>query len=180
MMKMQVKRIKVGMLRTNCYILSEGENAIIIDPGDEFLTIQSALENKRVIAVLLTHRHDDHTGALADLVRFYGVPVYDKNVLEERRYDFCGMKLEVIYTPGHTDDSICYYFYEYGFMFVGDFIFKGTIGRCDLPTGDFEAMKESIQKMKCYSERTILYPGHEESTTLADEIRNNPYLRGLK
>lgn len=177
---MQVKCVKVGPLKTNCYILCEGENAIVIDPGDEFIKIKSVLGTQRLIAILLTHRHDDHTGAIPDLVRFYGCPVYDKNTLEERRYDFCGMKIEVIYTPGHTNDSISYYFYEYGFMFVGDFIFKGTIGRCDLPTGDFEVMKQSILKMRNYSERTVLYPGHDAFTTLGEEIRTNPYLRGLK
>lgn len=177
---MQVKMVKVGPLKENCYIITEGDNAIVIDPGDEFVHIKAAIENKRVIAILVTHRHDDHIGAIPDLVRFYGCPVYDRSNLEERRYDFCGMKLEVIYTPGHSKDSVTYFFYEYGFMFVGDFIFKGTIGRCDLEGGDFEKMKQSILKMKNYSERNVLYPGHDVSTTLSEEIRHNPYLRGLK
>jgi glyoxylase-like metal-dependent hydrolase (beta-lactamase superfamily II) len=177
---MQVKTTKVGSLQTNCYVIKENNNCIVIDPGDDFLKIKDLIGNDRLIAVLLTHRHDDHVGALKDVVRYYGCPVYDRKNLEERRYDFCGIKIEVIYTPGHTDDSISYYLYEYGFMFVGDFIFRGTIGRCDLPTGDFEVMKKSIEKMKKYSERTILYPGHDYQTTLGEEIRNNPYLRGLK
>ena len=177
---MQVKSVKVGPLKTNCYVIIENNDAIIIDPGAEFVKIKPLIENKRVIGVLLTHRHDDHIGALTDIVRYYGCPVYDRSNLEERKYDFCGIKLEVIYTPGHTSDSVTYYFYEYGFMFVGDFIFKGTIGRCDLPTGDFEEMQKSILKMKNYSERTNLYPGHEAFTSLGEEIRLNPYLRGLK
>lgn len=177
---MQVKRVKVGSLRTNCYILTEGNNAIVIDPGDDFNQIKYAIGANRLIGILLTHRHFDHVGALQDLVRFYGCPVYDRSNLEERRYDFLGIKLEVIYTPGHTKDSITYFFYEYGFMFVGDFIFRGSVGRFDLEGGDEAELKNSILKMKNYSERTILYPGHDESTTLGEEIRTNPYLRGLK
>ena len=108
---MQVKSIKVGNLETNCYILSENGNSIVIDPGDEFIKIKPLLEENRLIAVLLTHRHPDHTGALSDIVKFYGCPVYDRNNLEERRYDFCGIHVEVLYTPGHTSESSCYYFY---------------------------------------------------------------------
>jgi glyoxylase-like metal-dependent hydrolase (beta-lactamase superfamily II) len=177
---MQVKIVKVGPLNTNCYIISENDKAIVIDPGEDFVKIKYALENKSVIAVLLTHRHFDHIGALQDIVRFYGCPTYDKTNLEERRYDFCGMKLECIYTPGHTKDSVSYYFYEYGFMFVGDFIFKGSVGRYDLEGGSYQELMASILKMKKYSERTILYPGHDTQTTLGEEIRNNPYLEGLK
>jgi glyoxylase-like metal-dependent hydrolase (beta-lactamase superfamily II) len=177
---MQVKIVKVGNLRTNCYVIKENDNCIIIDPGDEFYKIKPLIGNDRLIAVLLTHRHEDHIGALRDIVKYYGCPVYDRNNLEERRYDFCGMHIEVIYTKGHTSDSVSYYFYDYGFMFVGDFIFKGTIGRYDLETGNFKEMQESILKMKNYSERTILYPGHGDSTTLGEEIRTNAYLRSLK
>lgn len=176
---MQVKIVKVGQLNTNCYILTEGVNAIVIDPGDDFNKIKYAIGTNRVIGILLTHRHFDHVGALKDLVRFYGCPVYDRSNLEERRYDFLGTKLEVIYTPGHTKDSVTYYFYDYGFMFVGDFIFRGTVGRFDLEGGSLEELKASLKKIKNYSERTILYPGHDESTRLGDEIRTNPYLRGL-
>ena len=177
---MQVKIVKVGNLRTNCYILIEDKKAIVIDPGDEFNKIKYAIGENKLIGILLTHRHFDHVGALKDLVRFYGCPVYDRSNLEERRYDFLGIKLECIYTPGHIKDSVTYYFYEYGFMFVGDFIFKGSVGRYDLEGGNLEELQSSIQKMKKYSERTILYPGHEQSTTLGEEIRTNPYLRGLK
>ena len=87
---MQVKNVKVGPLKTNCYVLIDGENAIVIDPGDEFYKIKPLIENHRLIAVLLTHRHEDHIKALPDIVRYYGCPVYDRNNLEERRYDFRG------------------------------------------------------------------------------------------
>lgn len=177
---MRVKLIKVGKLRTNCYILTEGNNCVVIDPGDDFPNIRSQIGPNRLLAILLTHRHDDHVGALRDLVKYYGVPVYDRYNLEERRYDFGGIKIEVIYTPGHSADSVSYLIYEYGFMFDGDFIFRGTIGRCDLPTGNMDEMTESLKKMAKYSERTILYPGHEASTTLGEEYRNNPFLKDLK
>lgn len=176
---MQVKSVKVGNLETNCYVLSENNHCIVVDPGDEFNKIKALIENNTIIAVLLTHRHSDHISALNDIIKYYGCPVYDRSNLEERRYDFCGMHLEVLYTPGHTSDSVSYYFYDYGFMFVGDFVFKGTIGRCDLPTGDFEEMQKSILKLQNYSDRTVLYPGHGEFTNLWDEKQNNPYLKEL-
>lgn len=177
---MQVKMTKVGTLNENCYVVSENGNCIIIDPGDEFLKIKKTINTDRVIAILLTHHHSDHIGAISDIVKYYGCPVYDNTNLEEKKYDFLGMKIEVIKTPGHTSDSLTYHFYEYGLMFVGDFIFKGTIGRTDLDTGSIIDMQNSILKLKNYSIRTKIYPGHESFTTLADEIRTNPYLRSLK
>ena len=84
---------------------------------------------------------------------------------------------QVIYTPGHSKDSVSFYFPEENVMFVGDFIFKESIGRTDLPGGDSMEMKESIKKLLTYDENMILYPGHYEITTLKDEIAKNPYLK---
>ena len=105
----------------------------------------------------------------------YGIRVYDYNSVLEGKVNIDDFEFEVIYTPGHTKDSVSFYFKEYDSMFVGDFVFKGTIGRTDLPTGDYKEMINSIEKLKTYPDETILYPGHGDITTLKDEKENNKY-----
>ena len=172
---MPLRIIQVGYLETNCYILVQNGLCLVIDPGDEFYSIQSQIGENRLVGVLITHKHPDHIGALDELLGHYSVPVYDISNLEEQKYDIDGFRFEVIYTKGHTNDSISFWFYEYNFMFTGDFIFKGTIGRTDLPTGDSIEMKKSIEKIKEYSDRIKIYPGHGESTNLGIEKENNYY-----
>lgn len=172
---MQIRIIKVGNLQTNCYVLVKDGNCIVIDPGDQFYSIEHQIGDNKLVAILITHRHPDHIGALEKLSREYGVPVFDRANLEEKQYDITGFRFEVIYTPGHTDDSISFYFYEYNFMFSGDFIFKGTIGRTDLPTGSIPDMRKSIAKIKDYSDRIRVYPGHGDMTELGVEKDTNPF-----
>ena len=174
---MQVKIIKVGYLQTNCYILIQDSSCLVVDPGDDFFLIDHQIENLNVVGVLLTHRHEDHIGALDLLLKKYPVPVYEKANIEERKYDVNGFKFEVVFTPGHTNDSVCYYFYEYNFIFDGDFIFKSTIGRTDLEGGNQELMNQSLKKISEFNKRMKFYPGHGEPTILFDEIENNYYLR---
>lgn len=172
---MQVRIIKVGNLQTNCYIIIKNGYCMIVDPGDQFYSIQEQIGDNKLVGVLITHRHPDHIGALAKFVQEYGIPVYDRSNLEEKKYEINEFKFEVIYTPGHTNDSICFYFYEYNFMFVGDFIFKGTIGRTDLPTGSNTDMYNSINKIINYSDRIKVYPGHGDETNLGVEKDTNPF-----
>lgn len=172
---MQVRIIQVGYLDTNCYILVQNGLCLVIDPGDEFYSIEKQIGKNKLVGILLTHRHEDHIGALKQLVSSYPVTIYDASNLEEKKYDIEGFHFEVIYTKGHTSDSISFWFYEYNFMFTGDFIFKGTIGRTDLPTGSIEEMKNSIEKIKEYSDQIRIYPGHGEATKLGIEKQSNPY-----
>ena len=172
---MQVRIIKVGNLQTNCYIIIKNGYCMIVDPGDQFYSIQEQIGDNKLVGVLITHRHPDHIGALAKFVQEYGIPVYDRSNLEEKKYEINEFKFEVIYTPGHTNDSICFYFYEYNFMFVGDFIFKSTIGRTDLPTGSNTDMNNSINKIINYSDRIKVYPGHGDETNLGVEKDTNPF-----
>lgn len=174
---MNIKTIKVGSLKTNCYILTINQNCLIIDPGDEVEKIIKEIGNNNVLGILVTHHHFDHVGALKELVNKYNVPVYNKENLEEKEYQIAKFKFSVIYTPGHTDDSISFYFKEDNIMFTGDFLFKETIGRTDLPTGDDRKMQESIEKIKKYNENIRIYPGHGESTTLEFELKYNIYLQ---
>lgn len=172
---MQIRIIKVGNLQTNCYILVKDGFCMIIDPGDQFYSIEHQLGDNKLVGILITHRHPDHIGALEKFEREYGVPVYDRSNLEEKKYEINGFNFEVIFTPGHTDDSVTYFFYEYNFMFDGDFVFKGTIGRTDLPTGSNQQMKQSIEKIKEYSDRIRIYPGHGDMTNLGVEKDSNPF-----
>ena len=97
--------------------------------------------------------------------------------MEEREYTLGNFTFNVIFTPGHSKDSVTYYFKDINTMFVGDFIFKNDVGRWDLPGGSEEEMKQSITKIKEYEKDTILYPGHGDETTLDSEIKNNIYFK---
>lgn len=168
-MNMKVKKIVVGNLEENCYVVvNEKKEALVIDPGDEADKILAFLKPYHVVGILVTHYHFDHVGALEELETFYSLKANVKS---------CVFDYEVIKTPGHTSDSISFYFPELGCVFVGDFIFKDGIGRTDLGGNDFE-MKESIQMfLKCFSDNTVLYPGHGVSTTLGAERRFLEYIK---
>ena len=171
---MNIQCIKTGFLEENCYILKKGNTYLVIDPGDDFLKLKNFIDGK-VLGILITHRHFDHIGAVEDMVREYQVLVYERRNLQEGNYkigDFC---FRVIFTPGHSKDSVSYYFYEQEIMFTGDFLFKHTTGKTDLEGGSKEDMQKSIEKIKKYPEDTKVYPGHGESTTLKEEFKHNKY-----
>lgn len=170
---MNIKKVIVGELETNCYILEYCDECIIIDPGAEPLKIEQELD-KKLIGIIVTHYHDDHTGALKYFKEKYNVPVYNHNNLNCGKNNIGNFTLDVVYTPGHTSDSISIYFDEEKVIFVGDFIFYHTIGRTDLPTGDYSQMRKSIEKIKEY-DNIVIYPGHGKITTLKEEKENNIY-----
>ena len=173
---MQIDRVITGSLEENCYILGIEDKVLVIDPGDDIDKINKVINNRKVLGVLITHRHFDHVGALKDISEYYGVSIYNHNNLSEGIHSIGEFKFEVIYTPGHSADSTTYYFFEDKKMFVGDFIFRGDIGRCDLPGGDENEMLNSIIRIKEYSNCNV-YPGHGEATTLDDERRSNQYFK---
>lgn len=171
---MNIKCIKTGYLEENCYIISMGNDSLIIDPGDDAGKIINEIEGKNVLGVLITHYHFDHIGALDEIKERYNIEVID---YQNRKNLIGNFKFEIIDTKGHKEDAVSYYFKEEKIMFVGDFIFEGTIGRCDLPGGDFEEMKKSLYNLKKFDKNIILYPGHGNKTTIESELLNNPYLR---
>lgn len=169
---MIIKKVIVGALRENCYVLFANDKALIIDPGSDANKIKSLVRNKKVLAILVTHYHFDHVGALDELKEFFKIPVIDyksKKVQKIGPFSF-----EIIDTKGHKEDSVTYYFRGDKVMFVGDFIFKNDVGRCDLAGGSFNEMLHSLKKMKDYDDDITLYPGHGKKTTLKDE-KNNTY-----
>lgn len=162
---MNIKKVIVGDLETNCYILEKDNECLVIDPGDEFDKIKNNID-KKVVGVLLTHKHFDHIGALDELVKFYKVSIYDKSNLKEGTNSINNFHFNVFYNPGHTDDSVSFIFNDV--MFSGDFIFLGTIGRWDLG-GNIIDMKNSIIKILNSKTNYKIYPGHGDLTYLDNE-----------
>lgn len=173
---MHIDRIVTGYLKENCYILSKDDFCLVIDPGDDYNLIREKIGNKKIIAILLTHKHFDHIGAVEDIKKEYNVEVFSRDNLNEGKNNIKSFSFEVIYTPGHTRDSICLYFKAESIMFTGDFLFKGCIGRWDLETGNYIDMKNSVEKIKKYNDDITIYPGHGDKSTLLYEKNNNQYL----
>lgn len=164
---MQVKCIPVGSLEANCYIIiNEKNEAILIDPGDDPQKIEEELKDLQVVAIFLTHSHFDHIGALS----------YFENKYHIKHNAFIpNFNYEVIPTPGHSKDSLTFYFPREKIMFTGDFLFRGTIGRMDLPGGSEKEMQESLRKIMTYENDITIYPGHGPKTTLENEKKNFIY-----
>lgn len=174
---MKIKKVITGVLDENCYVLIKNNTAIIIDPGDDYLDIKETIGENKVLAVLITHSHFDHIGALRNFLTKRSIKIFKKSSLEEKEYTIGDFKFKCIYTPGHSKDSVSFFFEENNCMFVGDFIFKESIGRTDLPGGDNNDMKESLNKLLTFNESITLYPGHDDETTLKYEKEHNPYLK---
>ncbi len=200
-MSVCVNKMIVGPVRTNCYIVyQEGsDKAVIIDPGDDAFEIEYRMNTLKVkpVAILLTHGHFDHIGAVNTLKEHFGIEVYafrdekeilttDKNLgrmvgeritVEADKYltdgfvtEIAGMHFKVIHTPGHTIGSCCYLMEEEKILFSGDTLFYHSHGRTDFPTGSQSAIIRSIvDKLLVLDDDIIVYPGHEEDTTIGSE-----------
>lgn len=174
---MEVEMIVTGTLDENCYVLKKNNTSLVIDPGDDYDKIKEKIGEDKVLAVLITHSHFDHVGALRNFLKKKSIKIFKKsNTSENTIYTIGDFTFQVLYTPGHSSDSISFYFESDQKMFVGDFIFKGSIGRCDLPTGSTKEMQTSLEKIKNYPNQIVLYTGHGEVTTLEQELKTNPYL----
>ena len=185
---MIVKTVVTGYLNENCYILIKNDKCLVVDPGDDIELILDEIGDLKVLGVLITHAHFDHIGALDDLLKKYDVPVYYKNInkeinknnlidLQEKDYSIEDLKFKCIYTSGHRNDLVTFYFFEDKMMFTGDFLFYLSIGRTDMEFGNYEDMIKSIKLIKTYDDDIIIYPGHSSKTTLGFEKKYNEYLR---
>ena len=173
---MEVKRVVTGYLDENCYLLIQNGTCLVVDPGDEFHKIKEEIGENKVLGVLITHSHFDHIGALRNFLTKKSIKIFKRsNLVENKEYQLGDFTFECLYTPGHSKDSVSFYFKNENFMFVGDFIFNGGVGRVDLPGGSSIELEESISKMMSYPDDMVLYPGHHDSTILGNEKENNPF-----
>jgi glyoxylase-like metal-dependent hydrolase (beta-lactamase superfamily II) len=197
---MEIITVKVGILQTNCYILKQDDWAIIIDPGAKVQRILDALGDAKPLAILLTHAHFDHIGAINDVLAAYPIPIYlhadDEALLHDPQLNYSFPKrftveaatvpypssltlgpftFEVIETPGHTEGSVLLRIGEH--LFSGDTLFHLSIGRTDLKTGNPTHMKQSLRHIKNLHGPLTVWPGHDEPTTLENELKHNPYLK---
>ena len=194
---MNVKKMALGAYQTNCYLLWEGDRAAVIDPGYEPDTILRALQTLglRLEAILLTHGHFDHVGAVKELVAENGCHVYlhaseatlpPMMTAGELYYThtysegdtvlpFPGLELTVLHTPGHTPGSVCLLMRDQ--MFSGDTLFQGSCGRVDFPGGNPQEMLRSLRRLASLEADYRVHPGHGPSTTLSREKQYNPYMR---
>lgn len=173
---MEIDKIVTGLLDENCYVLKKNNTCLVVDPGDDYHKIKDVVGDAKVLGVLLTHSHFDHIGALRNFLTKRSVKIFKKSSVEEKEYQIGDFSFQVLYTPGHSKDSVSFYFPEDKAMFVGDFVFRESVGRCDLPGGSEDDMKNSLEKLKTYPRDITLYPGHDDITTLDYECSHNPYL----
>lgn len=173
---MKIDRLVLPPLDNNCYIISNNNQAIIVDPSSSERIIEDFLKNNNLelVAIFITHYHFDHIGALEYFKNKYNVKVYDYKTLG--KFKEMNIKFEVILTKGHTSDSASFLFKDSKDMFTGDFVFYESIGRMDLEGGDEEEMAYSLRYLKTLDKDLKLYPGHGQTTTLSHELSYNPYL----
>ena len=192
--------LTLGDYQTNCYIIHDDSvsSCCVIDPGYTPEAVMDFLEDKglTVEAILLTHGHFDHVGGVRELAAEYGCPVYlcagdlsmppmmtngplyyTHTYGEGDTLRLAGLTVSVLHTPGHTPGSVC--LMAQNSIFSGDTLFQGSCGRIDFPGGDGRQMKASLARLAQIEGNYFIYPGHGSATTLRDEKRYNPYLRGI-
>lgn len=210
---MEWKQIPLGPLQTNCYLVIKENVCIVIDPGEEGNKLTGIIDelNIKPQAVLLTHAHFDHIGAVDVIRDQYKIPVYvhekeakwllepslngsqffisgnlvrlkpaDHFFADEQIVTIGDFNFQLFETPGHSPGSVSFYFKEEGIVLAGDALFKGSIGRTDLPGGNREQLIRSIHdKLLPLPEETLVLPGHGPATTIGNEMDSNPFLNGF-
>jgi hydroxyacylglutathione hydrolase len=210
---MDVRTFTVGPVAENCYLFrAEGaQSGLIVDPGDEADRILTATETLGVTveAILLTHCHFDHIGAVSPVAQATGAAVYcpeveipvladimsyvpfpgfgpyesyeaDHAVSGGEHLSLAGLEIDVLFTPGHSPGHVTYSIPEHEALFSGDVLFQGSVGRTDLPGGDWSTLLESIRTLvENHPPETTVYPGHMGITSLGAERATNPFLAEL-
>lgn len=212
-MSLDVEMLTVGPVAENCFLLRrEGsDRLLVVDPGEEEKRILAAIEETgaAVEAILLTHCHFDHIGAVAPVAKATGAPVYcpeievplladimrfvpwegfgpfesyeaDEIVRGGETLELAGMELDVVFTPGHSPGHVTYAVRGEPAIFSGDVLFQGSVGRVDLPGGDGPTLLASIGRLlDSFPDETVVHPGHMGLTTLGAERATNPFLGSL-
>jgi hydroxyacylglutathione hydrolase len=209
-LSLDVRQLTVGPVAENCFVVREegSSRGLIVDPGDEPERILGAVEDMgaEIDAIILTHCHFDHIGAVAPVARGTGAPVYcprletpllsdimafvpfpgigpyesyeaDDTVEGGEALELAGLTIDVIFTPGHSPGHVTYSIRDEEAIFSGDVLFRGSVGRVDLPGGDGPTLMRSIHSLlESHSPETDVYPGHMDVTTLGAERATNPFL----
>ena len=212
-MALDVEMLTVGAIGENCFLFRRqgADRLLVVDPGEEAERILAAIEatGATVEAILLTHCHFDHVGAVAPVARATGAPVYcpeievpvladimayvpwagfgpyesyeaDEIVRGGETLELAGLELDVVFTPGHSPGHVTYAVRGEEAIFSGDVLFQGSVGRVDLPGGDGPTLLASIGKLlDAYPDETVVHPGHMGLTTLGAERATNPFLGSL-
>jgi hydroxyacylglutathione hydrolase len=205
-----VDRYELGPVGTNCYVVraaSTVSEAVVVDPGGNAadLRLELARMGARCAAILVTHTHYDHIGAVAELAEGTGAPVYISEVeapvlanpdafypgyairpwdaevklAGDESLELAGLAFETLRVPGHSPGHLA--FHADGALLSGDVLFAGSVGRTDLPFSDWDTLVESIRTlMERYPPATIVYSGHGPPTTLGAERDRNPFLTALR
>ncbi|HEX8714288.1 MAG TPA: MBL fold metallo-hydrolase [Solirubrobacteraceae bacterium] len=235
MSALDVRSFTVGPVQENCYVVSVADAepgadgrrpAVIVDPGEEAERLLGAIDQLgvRIDAILITHCHFDHIGAVAPLARATGAPVYcpeiERPLLTDvmswvppgfgpfeshepehvvsggERLTLAGLDVDVVFTPGHSPGHVTYAIApardggaadgerapaSSRSLLSGDVLFQGSVGRVDLPGGDWPTLERSIAGLlRSYPPETVVYPGHMGVTTLGRERDTNPFLAELR
>ena len=204
----------VGQVAENSFTVfrTGSDRAIMIDPGDEADRLMQPLAERGLTleAILLTHCHFDHIGAVTPVARATGAPVYcpeievgvladimayvpwpgfgpfesyeaDHVVKGGETLNLAGLEIEVLFTPGHSPGHVTYSIRDEAALFSGDVLFQNSVGRVDLPGGDWDTLLESIRMLvESHPAETTVYPGHMGVTTLSAELASNPFLAELQ
>jgi hydroxyacylglutathione hydrolase len=213
-MPIDLRMLTVGPFAENTYIFRQdgSDTGLVVDPGDEAERILATLEQleiSTVAAILLTHTHIDHVGAVAPVAKATGAPVYcpeiekpalldidkynpwkelgsfegwdpEETVAGGEHLELAGFEIDVIFTPGHSPGHVTYSIPEDRVLLSGDVLFQNSVGRTDLPFGDWPTLLKSIEGLiESFPEDTGVYPGHMGITTLGAEKASNPFLQEL-
>jgi glyoxylase-like metal-dependent hydrolase (beta-lactamase superfamily II) len=209
-----VRMFTVGPVQENCFLVRRAgsDRAVLVDPGEEADKLLGAIDalGLTLDAILLTHTHFDHIGAVAPVAKATGAPVYcpelevpvladimsyvpwpgfgpfesydaDETVRGGETLELAGLAIDVVFTPGHSPGHVTYAIPDEAALFSGDVLFQGSVGRTDLPGGDWPTLLASIARLlDAYPDETNVYPGHMGITTLGRERATNPFLAELQ
>jgi hydroxyacylglutathione hydrolase len=208
-MPLVVDSFVMGPFQSNCYVVRSergAQEAAVVDPGDDPtpLRLELARMGAKAVAVLVTHTDVDHIAGVAALAEGTGAEVWapaaevdalrtgtTRGGIQVEAHDpahtvsggdeiaVAGIEFEVVDVPGHSHGHIA--FHHDGHLFAGDLLFAGSVGRYDLPGGDWETLLASVRALADrFPPETIVHPGHGPATTLGRELASNPFLRELR
>ena len=195
---LNIKTLPLGAYQTNCYLVwgEDSDTCVVIDPGYAPDTVLDAAKKlgKKIAAILLTHGHFDHVGAVRDIAaetdcsvylcehdlsmpaQMTAGPLYYTNLYAEGDFvELAGLSFKVLHTPGHTPGSVCLMCENV--LFSGDTLFWGSCGRTDLPGGSWSTIRVSLKRLADLPGDYMVYPGHGDATRLSFERKMNPYMQ---